>query len=193
MQLMAINSNNLNVINVYDGIIANNVAPCSLICSNGNITYAISLRRYYIESCNCNTIVPMEQCPLYCKTTNNLSTQIQGYVPYNTKYGTASMEKHCLLGATPTGLSIRRIAWHSSWICHVELQLAATARPSPNLGQVLQPSYGGTSAFFALGGASLIIESLTFCPEISSEEFACKYQFYKKLKLTIFLSQRDLV
>ncbi len=58
------------------------------------------------------------------------------------------MEKHCLLGATPTGLSIRRIAWHSSWICHVELQLAALAIPSPNLGQVLQPSFRGNPAFF---------------------------------------------
>jgi hypothetical protein len=70
---MAINSNNLNVINVYDGIIANNVAPCSLICSNGNITYAISLRRYYIESCSGNMVVLTEKVPLYCKNTNNLS------------------------------------------------------------------------------------------------------------------------
>jgi hypothetical protein len=31
----------------------------------------------------------------------------------------------------------------------VEPQLEATARPSPNLGQVLQPSFGGNSAFFA--------------------------------------------
>ncbi len=79
MQIMAINLNNVNVVNVNDGINENNsinVNPLQFTffeCKH-NISYAISLRRYYIESCNCNTIVPMEQCPLYCKTTNNLST-----------------------------------------------------------------------------------------------------------------------
>ncbi len=79
MQLMAINLNNVNVINVNDGINANNsinIDPLQFTLSEckHNISYAISLRRYYIESCNCNIIVPMEQFPLYCKTTNNLST-----------------------------------------------------------------------------------------------------------------------
>jgi hypothetical protein len=70
---MAINLNNVNVIDVNYGTNANDVTPYNLLCSNANITYAISLRRYYIESCNRNTIVPVEQFPLYCKTTNNLS------------------------------------------------------------------------------------------------------------------------
>jgi hypothetical protein len=79
MQIMAINLNNVNVINVNDGIDANNginVNPLQFTffqCKH-NISYVISLRRYYIESCNCNTIVLAEQFPLYCKTTNNLST-----------------------------------------------------------------------------------------------------------------------
>ncbi len=105
MQTMAINFNNVNVINVNDDIIANNsinVNPFQFTffeCKH-NISYAISLRRYYIES-------PMEQFPLWCKTTNNLSTYIQGYVPYNTKYGTASEAKHCFHGAAPTGLFVK--------------------------------------------------------------------------------------
>jgi hypothetical protein len=60
MQIMAIDSINLNVIGINDGINANNAI---LIC----------LRRYYIESCNHNIVVSAEGFPLYCKTTNNLS------------------------------------------------------------------------------------------------------------------------
>ncbi len=69
----------VNVINVNDGINANNVIhvnPLQLTffeCKN-NISYALSVRRYYIKSCNCNIVVPAERFPLYCKTTNNLST-----------------------------------------------------------------------------------------------------------------------
>ncbi len=102
--------NNDNVSNVNDGINANNVININSIqftffeCKH-NISYAISLRRYYIEQCIRDTVVPAEQFPLYCKITNNLSTQIQECVPYNAKYGTASMAKHCFCGAAPTSLS----------------------------------------------------------------------------------------
>ncbi len=41
----------------------------------------ISLQRYYIESCNRNTIVPAAHFPLYCSPTNNLSR-------YNNMYQT---------------------------------------------------------------------------------------------------------
>jgi hypothetical protein len=61
MQIMAINLNNVIVINVNDGINANNVIQCNC------------LQRCYMESCNRNTVVPAEQFPLYCKTTKNLS------------------------------------------------------------------------------------------------------------------------
>jgi hypothetical protein len=57
---MAIDLNNINVLNVNDDISAINVI-------------LISLQRYYIKSYNLNTIVPTEQFPLSCKTTNNLS------------------------------------------------------------------------------------------------------------------------
>jgi hypothetical protein len=78
MQIMAINFNNVNVINVNDGINANNSIDVNSLqftffaCKH-NISYAISLRRYYIKSYNCNTVVPTEPFPLYCKTTNYLS------------------------------------------------------------------------------------------------------------------------
>ncbi len=78
MQILAINSNTVNVINVNDGINANNVIYVNPLqftffkCKH-NISYAINLRRYYIKSCNPNTIVPAEKFPLYCKTTDDLS------------------------------------------------------------------------------------------------------------------------
>ncbi len=76
---MAINLNNVNVINVNDGINASNSIDVNPLQFNffeckHNISYAIRLRRYYIKSCNCNTVVPVEPFPLYCKTANNLST-----------------------------------------------------------------------------------------------------------------------
>jgi hypothetical protein len=71
MQIMVINLNNVNVITVNDGINANNninVNPLQFTFFEykHNISYLISLRRYYIQSSNCNTMLPVEQFLLYC-------------------------------------------------------------------------------------------------------------------------------
>jgi hypothetical protein len=70
MKILAIDLNNVNVINVNDGINANNVININplkftFFACKHNISYAISLWRYYIKSCNHNTVVPVESFPLF--------------------------------------------------------------------------------------------------------------------------------
>jgi hypothetical protein len=90
MQNMAINLYNINVINVNDGINANNVI-------------LISLWRYYIESYNRNTVVPTEQYPLNCKTTKNLFR-------YNDTYHTIQNMVLSLWQSTASVFQIKLVA-----------------------------------------------------------------------------------
>jgi hypothetical protein len=90
MQIMVINFNNVIVINVNNGINANNVI-------------LISLQRCFIETCNRNTVVPTELFPLYCKTPTTYLGKMILTIQYKIWYESkTSSHSRPFLGLTVT-------------------------------------------------------------------------------------------